>query len=183
MDEYDVKFIFKTLAKVPIYIMIAFSVLNLFAFTLSYFRIVGASYTLQQAVMDNNFLTQADLDSYNKYLDKLETSYLTDVHVVINTDAGEVDTTRTTFINERHQYGNVVDIGVASTYRFIMPLDIRQQTVGEKGVQGMEGLAGTKTSTYLTKEEMKAKRERNVVGGNIDVVNTVVGLQYYSDLE
>lgn len=183
MDDYDVKFIFKTLAKVPIMIMVAFSLFNIFAFTISYFRIVGASYTLQQAVMDNNFLTQADLESYNAYLSSLETSYLTDIHVVINTDAGEVNTDRTTFINDRHQYGNVVDVGVASTYRFIMPLDIRQQTVGETGVQGMDGARGTKSSQYLSNSEMEAKRERNVVGGNIDVVTTVVGLQYYSDLE
>lgn len=183
MDDYDVKFIFKTLVKVPIWIMVAFSIINVFAFTTSYFRIVGASYTLQQTVMDNNFLTQADLNSFNTYLDTLETAYLTDIHVVINTDAGGVDTDRTTFINERKQYGNVVDVGVASTYKFIMPLDIRQQTVGEKGVQGIDGMTGAVTSDLLSQSEMKAKREHNVVGGNIDVVNTVVGLQYYSDLD
>lgn len=183
MDEYSVGFIFKTLVKVPIYIMVGFTMLNILAFTISYFRIVGASYTLQQTVMDNNFLTQSDLDSYESYLDTLETAYLKDIHLVINTDAGDVDTTRTTFINDRQQYGNVVDIGVASTYSFIMPLDVRQMTVGEVGVQGMDGMRGTKSSQLLSKSELKAKRDANVTGGSIDVINTVVGLQYYSDLD
>lgn len=174
-----VKMIFSTLVKVTAYIIASFLVFNLVAFTISYFRVVGASYSLQQVVMDNNYLTEQDLQSFNTYLSKLDTAYLTNLHVVINTDPSGTQTDRDTFINEREQYGNVVEVGIAADYNFIMPLMRNQMTQDDGGVNGLNT---GRNAVWLSSAELKQKRENNRAHANIDVINPVVGLQYYSDL-
>ena len=50
----NVKFIFKTLIKVPIIIFVTYFIVNLFAFTVSYFRLLGVSYVVLQTAIENN---------------------------------------------------------------------------------------------------------------------------------
>ena len=50
-----VKFIFKTLIKVPVYIVAAFGIFNIFAFCFIYFRLLGVSYVVQQTAIENTY--------------------------------------------------------------------------------------------------------------------------------
>jgi len=183
-----IKKIFFGLAKIPIMIMVVFLAFNVFAFVISYFRIMGVTHTLQQVVIDNNYLTDKDKETFETYLRKLETSYLTNIRIVINTSANDgTATDRYTFINDRKQYGNVIEVGVAADYRFIMPLMPTQMSVDGKGVAGLNGQfnnqAANGSQTYADNNEMERRRNNNVTGGSLDIIETVVGLQYYSDLE
>ena len=56
----SVKFIFKTLIKVPVIVMVSFIIFNIFSWTISYFKLVGASYTIMQVGMENNFIPAKD---------------------------------------------------------------------------------------------------------------------------
>lgn len=192
MDEFSssmLRKIFKYLIGVPVLIYVSFFVLNLFAFGFNYFRLQGASYNIQQSVMDNNYLTSADIQKFNKYLDTFENSFLSNVEVVINTNpdtsssptrANTPVASETSSHNERKQYGSVVDIGIISEFHFKVPLLANEMTQGEDGVNGM---SGTKTGVMLSGSEITSKRNSKIGGGRIDIINRVVGLQYYSDLD
>lgn len=175
----SIKIVFSTFVKTFIYIFAFYFCFNIMAFAISYFRVVGASYSLQQVVMDNNYLTTQDFDTFNRYLSKLDTAYLTDLHVVINTDPEGVATGRDTFVNDREQYGNMVEVGIASKFTFVFPLMRNEMTTDNKGVDGLDK---TRNAQWLSGEEMENKRNAKRIGVNLDVINPVVGLQYYSDL-
>lgn len=203
--ENGVAWIFKTLIKVPVIIAVSFLILNIFAFTVSYFRVVGAANTLQRAVMDNNFLTTADKESFEEYLKGLETSYLTDIHYVINTDANKntavsadsfKDAPRTgrgaIIENKRRQYGNTIDVGIVAQYKFILPLQHVEMVEGG-AVAGFGGMANSASGRMID-----ASGTRGMVAGvdngtnsaraskfanTISVVTRVIGMQYYSDLD
>ena len=78
-----VKFIFKTLLKVPIIILVTYAIFNAFAFSLSYFKILGFSYVAMQTAVENNYLPTQELNTLTTYLTDLETEMLT-----INDKAG-----------------------------------------------------------------------------------------------
>ena len=209
--ENGVTWIFRTLIKVPIIIMTSFVILNIFAFTVSYFRIVGASNTIQQVVMDNNFIPAHELETFNNYLASLETAYLQDIKVVIDTDVDDTTSTPSDNIapymdddsliisNHKRQYGNVADCGVTARYKFILPLQYPETLEGGQvvgyggtasgaagGVRGdVDTLRGDTAATQSVNkdfDDLEGTRADSF-GGNITVVNRVIGMQYYSDLE
>ena len=47
----EVKFIFKTLLKVPVIIVVSFLILNIFAFFFIYFKVLGLSYVVMQTAV------------------------------------------------------------------------------------------------------------------------------------
>lgn len=178
-----VKFIFKTLIKVPFIICVSFFIFNIFAFTVSYFRIVGASNTLQQAIMDNNYLVKSDKDTFDKYCINLRTPCLTDIQLIVDTDGNDYPDNYH-WKNEREQYGNVITCGITAKFRPIIPL-IYTETLEDGKVKGygtMEaaGVSGGIKSGADIEDDRKIKNEKAV--GNITVVTKVVGMQYYSDL-
>ena len=86
--------IFKILIKVPIIICISYLILNLFGFAVCYFKIIGASYSLQQIVMENNFLPPKEQKSFCDYISSLESTdtgkdwyddyrFLRDINVIV----------------------------------------------------------------------------------------------------
>lgn len=180
-----VKFIFKTLIKVPIIICVSFFIFNIFAFTVSYFRIVSASNTIQQAVMDNNYLIESDKETFNKYLGDLGTACLTDIKLIIDTDGNDYNPGTYTEHNVRKQYGHTVTCGVTARFRPIIPL-MYNETLQDGKVRGYGSMAdesvsgGTKTDAEL----QRLREEKNKdAGGNITIVGKVIGMQYYSDLD
>lgn len=201
--ENGVAWIFKTLIKVPIIIVTSFLIFNIFAFTVSYFRIIGAANALQQNVMSNNFLTKADRISFENYLDSLNTSYLTDLHIVLDTEAyGAINNQslidNRTFNNKRVQYGTPIDVGIVGTYQFVMPLQRIEVYDGQ--VEGDEvlgyGGVGMGVSGTVSVKNYTANGSGAVAGvadgtnnkrsdrfkNRIAVINRVIGMQYYSDL-
>ena len=178
-----VKFIFKTLIKVPFIICVSFFIFNIFAFTVSYFRIVGASNTLQQAIMDNNYLVKADKDTFDTYIKNLSTPCLTDIQLIVDTDGNDYPDNYH-WKNEREQYGNVITCGITAKFKPIIPL-IYTETLEDDKVRGYGSTytgasGGTKTDAQL-QEAREKKNEK--AEGNITVVTKVVGMQYYSDKE
>lgn len=178
-----VKFIFKTLIKVPFIICVSFFIFNIFAFTVSYFRIVGASNTLQQAIMDNNYLVPSDKDTFDTYVNNLSTSCLTDIQLIVDTDGNEYIPGNYQWKNEREQYGNVITCGITARFKPIIPL-IYTETLEDGKVKGYGSTetgasGGTKTGAEL---ERLRKEKNEKAEGNITVVTKVVGMQYYSDL-
>lgn len=177
-----VKFIFKTLIKVPFIICVSFFIFNIFAFTVSYFRIVGASNTLQQAIMDNNYLVKTDKDTFDTYIKNLKTTCLTDIQLIVDTDGNDYPDNYH-WKNEREQYGNVITCGITARFKPIIPL-IYTETLENGRVNGygngsVNNSGGTKTDAQL--QEARENKNKDA-GGNITVVTKVVGMQYYSDL-
>lgn len=193
--------------------MISFGIFNIFAFTISYFRLVSASNTIQQAIMSNNYLTDADMETFSNYLGNLETTYLRDIKVVLNTNVDNpsnpvyepdkelvLNNNDSACIreNKRRQYGTLVDCGVVANYTFILPLQYagsKDSIIGgdvngfgkhaEQIYDQSGGVNAGHEQRYLygadydkNSDETKA-RFRN----KISVVNRVVGMQYYSDLD
>lgn len=179
-----VKFIFKTLIKVPFIICVSFFIFNIFAFTVSYFRIVGASNTLQQAIMDNNYLVDSDRTTFENYTKLLKTNCLDNIQIIVDTDGNDYNPKHYQEHNDRKQYGHVITCGITARFKPIIPL-IYTDTLEAGKVKGygtMESAGvsgGTKSSADL-EDLRKDKNEK--AEGNITVVTKVVGMQYYSDL-
>jgi hypothetical protein len=66
--EDGVKFIFKTLIKVPVIIFFSFFIFNILAFCLTYFKVLGASYVVMQTAVENNYLPSSELNTLCKYV-------------------------------------------------------------------------------------------------------------------
>lgn len=68
----EVKFIFKTLLKVPVIILVSFMVLNIFAFFFIYFKVLGLSYVIMQTAVENNYLPVSELSVLCEYVHEFE---------------------------------------------------------------------------------------------------------------
>lgn len=107
--EDSVRRIFSTLIKVPIIILVSYLIFNIFAFTLSYFKLLGISYVVMQTAVENNYIPDAEMETLTKYVQSLSTSVLENAEIIaIN--------------NTRKQYGDEITVGVAARYKFIMPI-------------------------------------------------------------
>lgn len=148
--EGGVKFIFKTLIKVPVYIYAAFLVFNIFAFCFIYFKMLGFSYLVQQTAVENNYLPAEQLKSFADYLSDFDTSIamVENCNIIIsdkyNADA-DVNSTNTMALRrttsasgvkyqvaggnhdatKKKQYGAEVTVGVSCNYVWVWPLDYR----------------------------------------------------------
>ena len=91
-----------------------------------------------------------------------------------------------TSVNERKQYGNTITVGVTAEYRFIWPL-MHIETLEDGSVLGYGPGSGQATGvddTFTTADAQAAERARRADSvGNITIVNKVMGMQYYSDLD
>lgn len=198
MAESSVAGIFKILIKIPIVIVISYLIINVYAFSLSYFRILGASYSLQQIVMENNYLPEREANSFDKYLSSLETGFLTNITAVVYTNTDVTDasgytgrdtdgsilqpTSFNTVIgnNSRQQYGDTAYVGIVSNFRALWPFRY-DQLIEEGGVQGYSNSTGIHSTTFKDEEELKNNRLYSTA--KIDIIHPIIGLQYYSDLE
>lgn len=163
----NVKFIFKTLFRIPIIVFIVYFVFNIFAFSFTYFRLLGFSYVALQTAVENNYIPETEYNSLTAYLGKLsETEMLENAALIV--------TTADTGTNQRVQYGSKVTVRVQAEYKFIWPLmPNEQQTTGV----AVTGLSGENTGVLERDLEDKRKRQENIV-----IEYTVPGLKYYPDL-
>jgi hypothetical protein len=205
MTENSVASIFKILIKIPIIISVSYLILNIFAFALSYFKILGASYSLQQIVMENNYLPVSEVESFNKYLrgsdgsSGLQTSFLDNIYAVVYTDSeatslsacsgrksdGSFQKTNNGIIgnNARTQYGSTAYVGIVSNFHALWPFSYNELFVNNAGVTGWKSGTGSsvKETTFKSAEDLEKSRKKSTA--KIDVIHPVIGLQYYSDLE
>lgn len=174
-----VKSIFRILIGVPIIILVCFAIFNVFAFGLSYFKILGLSYVAMQTAIENNYIPQEDRYTIENYMNTLETAVLSNIKFTNDTDFN------------KKQYGEPVKVGVEARYNFIWPLTPREQTVGELGVEGLrgpvelEGSVGTPTTGWKSDAEIRQYRKEKMerAKSNIVIEYKVPGLKYYPDLE
>lgn len=176
-----VKFIFKTLVKVPIYILVSYLIFNVFAFGLSYFKMLGLSYVAMQTAVENNFIPDSEKASLEAYMnDTLETEILSNVQFTEGTNTGT-----------HLQYGDTVTVGVQAHYNFIWPLQPKEQHAGGDG--GTNGNFGANTDgmnnsgSYTgdkTDAQLEEARDRyNSDKNNIVIEYKVPGLKYYPDTD
>lgn len=161
----SVKFIFKTLIKVPVIVMVSFIIFNIFSWTISYFKLVGASYTIMQVGMENNFIPAKDEVIINNYLDTLNTGVLTNVQI-----AGESS------YRTKRQYGDELTVGVSADIKFIWPLMHKEQYNRSTDTDYAFGRA-------LTDSEIENARRNKEQSQDIVITYTIPGLQYYTDLD
>lgn len=167
----SVKFIFKTLLKIPVIILVVYAVFNVFAFSFSYFRLLGVSYVVMQTAVENNYIPEQEKDTLEAYLDGIETYMLENCTLVCDTGGGT---------NTKVQYGTPVTVTVSGHYRFIWPLMPIEQRTGV----AVEGLNGQNTGTELDEQELEDARQayENNPNNNIVISYTIPGLKYYPDL-
>lgn len=189
--EDNVKFIFKTLIKVPVIILISYAIFNIFAFSFSYFRLLGFSYVAMQTAVENNYIPEEEMNTLTNYLNSLETDVLTDLSIFCDTDIS----TSNTADNNKTQYGTPITIQVRAHYNFIWPLMPSEQK--SNGVVA-DGLHGSGAGTDLTDAQLDALREeyeqnkgsydaskdtfQQNDNANIVISYTIPGLKYYPDL-
>ena len=172
-----VKFIFKTLLKVPIIILVSFAVFNLFAFCLSYFKLLGISYVAMQTAVENNYIPTEEFNTLENYLNNTMATYMLE-NPKLECDTGSG--------NKRVQYGGKVTVTVSAHYRFIWPLTPKEQTglKNSDDVNAVAGQNGTTTRSFSSNAQLEAARMKyeNNTANNIIITYTVPGLKYYPDL-
>lgn len=210
--EGGVKFIFKTLIKIPCIIVVCYFFFNLFSFSLTYFKMMGASYAIMQVSMENNYLPDAELKSLNNYVQQFNSEkrrsqddeyvangkeMVTDIKIIVETDDGTDVTlagynesngtnevTNDTNVNKRRQYGKQIAYGLSYTYNWIWPLSFGMfQTNGQTGVAGYGDIKGT-TNVRSRAQYIQSQHNNDLEQrGTIKFIHRVPGLQYYSDLD
>lgn len=193
-----VKFIFKTLIKVPVIIAAAYGIFNIFAFCFIYFKMLGLSYVVMQTAVENNYLPEQELTQIYNYVKQMED----DIYMIENadiivgvTDEGNyvvtggnmsTDSTGDEDARKKIQYGKVVTVGVTCDYKFIWPLDYRAagDGVAEK-VDGLNNQSGNVDLGFSNEALQQAGTSGGPIetNNNISIVYTVPGLKYYPDLE
>jgi len=175
----NVKFIFKTLFRVPITIMIAYFIFNIFAFSLTYFKLLGLSYVVMQTAVENNYLPSEELNTINNYLDTVsDTGVINSAYLVLeDPDDSSID-----IATNRRQYGTPVTVGISANYRFILPLTPKEQL--QNTDEGFLGMDSGSFSGFADEAVLEQRRE-NIASNpnnNINIIYTVPGLKYYPDL-
>lgn len=206
----SVKYIFKTLIKVPCIILVCYMILNAFMFVYSYFKVLGLSYVVMQTAVENNYLPNdqlAMLDDYAKSLaynkSLAKGSVLSHCRVVPGkltvTEAatggwGDGNSPWTAgwepksdgSARIRHQYGASVTCGVVAKLDFIWPLDTREVLDNPDD----QYLGWNSTGTFGGFADDSALESRRADKGdgtsanrnNVVIMFTVPGLKYYPDL-
>lgn len=176
----SIKFIFKTLFKVPVYILISYTIFNVFAFSLTYFKLLGFSYVVMQTAVENNYIPASEMTTLNNYLASISNTGVIDKAELILTNSKDSSIASAT---KRRQYGMPVTVGVKAHYKFIFPLMPKDQLNSTSG--GFIGYDSNKTfSGYASTQELENRRKKleNNTKNNIILEYTVPGLKYYPDL-
>lgn len=166
----DVKFIFKTLIKVPVIIFESYLIFNLFCFMFIFFKTLGIQYVVMQTVVENNYIPASDLTKLEDYLGDLE-----QIQFVLPQDNDGNKTEIITDGNVRTQYGNVKEVGVRVVYEFQWPLMPNEQKQSGVAVDGLNpGSSGG--------SELDDYGHTKGIAIPIKITYKVPGLQYYPDL-
>lgn len=189
----NVKFIFMTLIKVPCIIFVSFFIFNIFAFFFIYFKMLGFSYVVMQEVVENNYITNTQVNQINAQFGEIDAIPLasnTNIIIGLSTqldvngnnipacyDKNTGNTVLATNIYQnatlvgssataRTQYGTQKTVGVHCDYTIVWPLSYNNSmtTTGRSGT-GVDGNTG---STYDT---IKTRYAGDAYEDNMDVAS------------
>ncbi len=160
----NVKFIFNTLLKVPIIIMVSFFIFNIFAVANTYLKLLGFSYVAMQVAVENNYIPETEKMTLENYLHSIETNWLE-----IDADWG----------GPRQQYGGEVHIAINGDFSIIWPLMPTEQLTDttQNAVAGWNG--ASQVGEYADNDTLESRRNIHIP---ITVEFTVPGLKYYPDM-
>lgn len=186
----SVKFIFKTLIKVPVIIVISYLILNIFAFTVSYFKLLSFSYVVMITAAENNYIPLDEQTMLENYSRELTTAVMPEVRVMYNRGTEEEKTIlkdkydasiKSAYADDggRRQYGKSVRVGVAGRIVLFWPLITKEQF--EDTDRGVAGLNGT-DNAFASEDTLNQRREAKKTDLWISIMYTVPGLEYYPDL-
>ena len=177
----SVKFIFKTLLKVPCIIIVAYLIFNLFAFSFTYFRMLGLSYVVMQTAIENNFLPETEKNTLCNYLNSISTGVLSGTSIGCDTNASNDSSNGGAYIdvlaadndNYKVQYGTPITVTVSGYYNWIFPLVNSNIRDGAR--------ADASELEYAETEELRQEPDSRI-NTFIKIDYTVPGLKYYPDL-
>ena len=111
--------------------MVVYLIFNLFAFGLTYFRLLGFSYVVMQTAVENNYIPKSELNTLSNYLTSITSTGMVDQANLVTVDAtGKsvvIDPVSGTGAPLKQQYGLPVTIGVSAHFKVIWPLTPRAQ--------------------------------------------------------
>lgn len=192
----DVKFIFKSLIKVPVIIFEVYFVFNIFCLMFIFFKTLGYSYVVMQTVVENNYVPAQEVQSLDNQLRELrkiqfvggdENNYAL-AHIVIDGESVNPGNVTGNGKNTRTQYGTVKQCGVTVMYTIQWPLRPDEQTSDYKnggiGARAVDGLNAGQSVSYASGQDMENRRNDHwhTVRLPITITYKVPGLQYYPDL-
>ena len=199
----EVKNIFKILIKVPLIILVAYLVLNAFAFAFVYFKLLGASYAVMQVAIENNYLPDREYQTLEKYVEDFNNiKFVNEAHVITSSDSDATHATRGNNTS-RKQYGATVVVGVSAKYKMIWPLTYTQtikedstvskdQRINKKIEEGsVPGINSGRSLEFKDDTQLdgddgdreKAATKTDSNGNQMfRFVYTVPGLKYYPDM-
>lgn len=197
-----------TLIKVPVYIMVAFFIFNLFAFTFIYFKMLGISYVVQQTAIENNYIPAAEKKTICDYMkDNLANISMVENVGLCYGDNSYLDVTKADSINpktgafQKKQYGSKITCGVTCNYIWIWPLDYRTTKSNTNNVAGYANdntinpyyqSEANKGRTYdqraskagnMTEYMRQNTKPTDYDDNNIKIIYELPGLKYYPDLD
>ena len=200
----SVKYIFKTLVKVPCIIMVCFMVLNAFMFVYSYFKVLGLSYVVMQVAVENNYIPTTEFNTLEAYANSLEKGSVLDHCAVV---PGELTVTESATgwgdgnspwdaawkarsdgsARVRRQYGARVTCGVIAHLNFIWPLDTREVLDNPDEEYIGWNNPGASFSGFADETALQGRRADKGDGtsanrNNVVIMFTVPGLKYYPDM-
>lgn len=201
-----VKFIFKTLIKVPIIILISYFIFNIFSYTVAYFRLYSAAQMINSIVMENGYLPGDETDEttllgqVKKYMDdNVSSNLLIPVGgnvcpgVTIETNGKSTSGSVADGNNVRVQYGGEAKVTVSGHLVWLMPLVNVKGEYLKDGVNGISTSDGTAYTGVIADAEAERERRGFKDGNdassgvtnnksNITFTYTVPCLKYYSDI-
>lgn len=174
----------KPFIKMPLILLVCYSLFNLFGFSYTYFKLLGASYVVMSTVVENNYIPgdeEAQIKAYLNDIDGIDSSTGVDnIELVSNIKLTPDSEASVIGDSNRTQYGEVKVAGVQGRWNWVFPL-YPEKVAGVKGTTNdRQGYAG------IEENPVKAEALRN--RGNSDDFNIkieyhVPGLRYYPDLE
>lgn len=195
----DLKFVVKTLLRIPIIIFFSYLVFNIMCFFFIYFRMLGFSYIIMQTAVENNYLPTQELTTLTTYMSDLDghdgVNDANGVYMVENAGiiVGMNGSTpvyansagyATNDARVKRQYGHEVTVGVACDYKMVWPFIGRETHVNDSAVQGLndtDTFEGFRTDTRTRQQEL-VENDGGTSISHIEIVYTVPGLKYYPDL-
>lgn len=185
-----VKFVFKSLIKVPCYVAIVYIIANLVFMGIFYFKFLGLSYTVMQTAMENNYIPPKEKSSIEKSINEIENSsvLISDAYISVG-DNADIDKNATR--NARTQYGTEKTVGVHYKYKWIFPLMPEEYGQKANELNSLSDITGTSFRTELNSDntskysdtQLDKMRDAKAIKFDFNIKYTVPCLQYYADLD
>lgn len=169
-----VKSIFKTIIAVPIIVCIVTFVFNIFAFTTSYFKLLGMSQVIQNVVIQNNYIPADELSVLEDSMDAMETAVLQNVHLVNQWN-----------VTTKRQYGESVECGISARYLVAIPgMPVKNSADGpaNQGTSQSQMFDNDPNTIMPDNPTGKTIFDRGI-GVTITIKYTVPGMRYYPDMD